>query len=115
MMLDPGSASIPEVSILARYCIVLVSIACIDTVSIRYRYSPLNYSVPLNFSFLTIFLPCATVLSKNILKMSSLSELDSSFSQSTIAESTTSTLGHDKRKWRSLVWQYCRRPILNED
>lgn len=111
-----GSASIPEVSILARYRIVLVSIACIDTVSIRYRYSPLNLP-HIQFSFLTIFLPRTTVLSKNILEMSSLLEPDSSFTQSVIAESTTSTdtLSHDKRKWRSPVWQYCRRPILDKD
>jgi hypothetical protein len=47
--------------------------------------------------------------------MSSLLEPDSSFTQSTTAESTTSTLSHDKRKWWSPVWQYCRRPMLNED
>ena len=55
------------------------------------------------------------VLSKNILKMSSLLEPDSSFTPSTAAESNTNTLSHDKRKWRSPVWQYCRRPILDED
>jgi hypothetical protein len=62
--------------------------------------------------------------------MSSLLEPDSSFTrstaaesttaesttaESTTAESTTSTLSHDKRKWWSPVWQYCRRPILDED
>jgi hypothetical protein len=62
--------------------------------------------------------------------MSSLLEPDSSFIQSTAAESTTaksttaesttaesttSTLSYNKRKWRSPVWQYCRRLILNKD
>ena len=46
--------------------------------------------------------------------MSSLLEPDSSFTRSTIANSTTSTLSHNK-KWRSPVWQYCRRPTLDED
>jgi hypothetical protein len=33
----PGSAEIPEAAIPYRYCIVLVSIASIDTVSIPHR------------------------------------------------------------------------------
>ena len=47
--------------------------------------------------------------------MSSLLEPDSSFTPSTAAESNTNTLSHDKRKWRSPVWQYCRRPTLDKD
>jgi hypothetical protein len=44
--------------------------------------------------------------------MSSLLELDSSFAT---VESTTSILSHDKKKWQSPIWQYCRRPTLDED
>jgi hypothetical protein len=47
--------------------------------------------------------------------MSSLPELDSSFARSATVDSTTSTLSHDKKKWRSPIWQYCRHPILDED
>ena len=47
--------------------------------------------------------------------MSSLPDLDSSFARSATVDLTTSTLSHDKRKWRSPIWQYCRRLILNED
>lgn len=46
--------------------------------------------------------------------MSSLPELDSSFTQSTTAESTTTTQRHSK-KWRSPVWVHCRRPTEDED
>jgi hypothetical protein len=47
--------------------------------------------------------------------MSSLLDPDSSFTQSTTVDSTTSDLSHDKKKWRSPVWQYCRRPTPDED
>jgi hypothetical protein len=46
--------------------------------------------------------------------MSSSIEPDSSFVQSTTAESITTTQTHDK-KWKSPVWQYCRCPTPDED
>jgi hypothetical protein len=47
--------------------------------------------------------------------MSSLLGLDSSFVRSALVDSSSSTLSHDKRKWRSPVWAYCCRPTLDED
>jgi hypothetical protein len=84
--------------------IVLVRIAGIDS-------SPLYPARPSVLSFLP---PRTTIQSKNILKMSSLPELDSSFTQSTTAESTTTTQRHSK-KWRSPIWVHCRRPTEDED
>jgi hypothetical protein len=46
--------------------------------------------------------------------MSSTIELDSSFVRSTPGESTTTTQSHGK-KWKSPVWQYCRRPTADEN
>ena len=46
--------------------------------------------------------------------MSSLLELDSSFTQSTAGESATATQSHSKKK-RSPVWAYCRDPTKDED
>jgi len=46
--------------------------------------------------------------------MSSLLESDSSFTQSTIIESTTTSQSHGK-KWRAPVWLLCRRPTEDED
>jgi hypothetical protein len=52
-LIYPGSAFIPEASILYRYCIVLVSIARIDIKSIRYRFLTAFTPHPLNSFFLT--------------------------------------------------------------
>ena len=45
--------------------------------------------------------------------MSSTNELNSSFVQSAIDESTTTTQTYNK-KWKSLVWQYCYRLIADK-
>jgi hypothetical protein len=45
--------------------------------------------------------------------MSSTNELDSSFVRSATDESTTTTQTYNK-KWKSPVWQYCRRPTADE-
>jgi hypothetical protein len=45
--------------------------------------------------------------------MSSTLELDLSFAPSALAESTTTSQGHSKK--RSPVWAYCRNPTKNEN
>jgi hypothetical protein len=45
--------------------------------------------------------------------MSSLLELDSSFTQSALADSTTTTQSKSK-KWRAPCWKYCRRPTQDD-
>ena len=47
--------------------------------------------------------------------MSSFLELESSFAQSTATESIETFQSHDKKKWRALVWKFCRPPILGEN
>src|SRR5579862_2529680 len=47
--------------------------------------------------------------------MSSLLEPDSSFVQSTSAESTTESTKIRSKKWKSPVWEYCRRPTADEN
>jgi len=46
--------------------------------------------------------------------MSSLLEPDSSYIRSATAESSTTSQTFEK-KWKALVWQYCRRPTANEE
>ncbi len=46
--------------------------------------------------------------------MSSFLEPESSFTRSTTAESTETSQSHEK-KWRVLIWAYCRRPIPDEN
>jgi hypothetical protein len=46
--------------------------------------------------------------------MSSLLELDSSFAASASAESSTTTQSQST-KWRSNVWEHCRRPTKDEN
>ena len=46
--------------------------------------------------------------------MSSLLEPDSSYTRSATAESSTTSQTCEK-KWKALVWQYCRRPTADEE
>ena len=46
--------------------------------------------------------------------MSFLLEPDSSYAQSISIESTGTSQTHEK-KWKALVWQYCRRPTADEE
>jgi hypothetical protein len=46
--------------------------------------------------------------------MSSLLKPDSSYTRSATAESSTTSQTREK-KWKALVWQYCRRPTADEE
>ena len=47
--------------------------------------------------------------------MSSFLELESSFARSTTIESIKTFQSYNKKKWRALIWKFCRPPILGKN
>jgi hypothetical protein len=98
------------VSILDGISQVLQISIYIDKESILYRFLPRTSL----FFFPYFSLLVRRFYSSHILKMSSLLEPDSSFAASGSVESSTTTQSQST-KWRSNVWEHCRRPTKDEN
>jgi hypothetical protein len=81
----------------------------------RYRIDSYTAFYPAPFNFYSLCFSHLTLRFHldHTLKMSSPSELDSSFLASALAESISTS--QNRTKWRSPAWEYCRSPTKEEN